>query len=208
MGVSLFDQVAKGSRKPFILVEWTWSPGMISLSPAFAPLQANFHSQPPSPRIHFQKQAYTHQVQDQRKGNFFPLFQLIPSLAMNRQLNSGANFWTNHYSFNLATCQLLPASTAWIREGSLTYKPGTAFQLDMTSPQKLKSLITTRCMGNKKTSKEVCTRFPGNMAITEWGGGVIGTCTMDCRPTEHCLNYNFLRMVHAQKSSVMCLESS
>lgn len=60
MGISLFDQVAKGSRKPFILVEWTWSPGMISLSPAFAPLQAIFYSQPPSPHIHFQKQAYTH----------------------------------------------------------------------------------------------------------------------------------------------------
>ena len=60
MGVSLFDQVAKGSRKPFILVEWTWSQGMISLSPAFAPLQAIFHSQPLSPSIHYQKRAYTH----------------------------------------------------------------------------------------------------------------------------------------------------
>lgn len=60
MGVSLFDQVAKGSRKPFILVEWTWSQGMISLSSPFAPLQAIFHSQPLSPRIHYQKRAYTH----------------------------------------------------------------------------------------------------------------------------------------------------
>lgn len=61
MGVILFDQVAKGSRKPFILVEWKRSQGMISsLSLAFAPLQAIFHSQPLSPSIHYQKQAYTH----------------------------------------------------------------------------------------------------------------------------------------------------
>lgn len=126
---------------------------------------------------------------------------------MNRQLNSWANFCTNHCNFNLATCQLLPASTPWIREGSLTHTNQGLYSIWIMT-QKLRLLITTRCMGNRKTSKEVCTRFPGNMAATEWGGGVIGACTVDCRPTEHRLNYNVLRMGHAQKSGVTCLESS
>lgn len=63
MGLSdnrLFDQVAEGSRMPFLLVEWKCSQGLSSLFLACASLQAIFHTLPLSPCIHYQTQAYTH----------------------------------------------------------------------------------------------------------------------------------------------------